>query len=81
MDYSSFQVLHDLLKDGIVEYIRGNGSSPNNSGNNSFFVCNGNISTEELLLLVFWLIVNLLFLVTLISASWQGLLGLSDPTQ
>ena len=46
MDYSSFQVLHDLLKDGIVEYIRGNGSSPNNSGNNSFFICNGNISTE-----------------------------------
>ena len=46
MDYSSFQVLHDLLKDGIVDYIRGNGNSPNNSGNNSFFVSNGNISTE-----------------------------------
>ena len=46
MDYLSFQGLHDLLKDGIVEYIQGNGSSPNNSGNNSFFICNGNISTE-----------------------------------
>ena len=46
MDYSSFQGLHDLLKDGIVEYIQGNGSSPNNSGNNSFFVRNGNISIE-----------------------------------
>ena len=37
---------YDLLKDGIVEYIQGNGSSPNNSGNNSFFIRNGNISTE-----------------------------------
>ena len=46
MDYLSFQGLHDLLTDGIVEYIQGNGSSPNNSGNNSFFICNGNISTE-----------------------------------
>ena len=46
MDYSSFQGLHDLLKDGIVEYIQGNGSSPNNSGNNTFFIHNGNISTE-----------------------------------
>ena len=46
MDYSSFLGLHDLLKDGIVDYIQGNGSSPNNSGNNSFFIHNGNISTE-----------------------------------
>ena len=46
MDYSSFQCLHDLLKDGIVEYIQGNSRSPNNSGNNSSFICNGNISTE-----------------------------------
>ena len=46
MDYSSFQCLHDLLKDGIVEYIRGNSSSPNNSGKNSSFIHNGNISTE-----------------------------------
>ena len=33
MDYSSFQGLRDMLKDGIVEYIQGNESSPNNSSN------------------------------------------------
>ena len=46
MDYSSFQGLHDMLKDGIIEYIQGNESSPNNSGNKSFFIQNGDISTE-----------------------------------
>ena len=46
MDYSSFQDLHGLLKDGIIEYICGNESSPNNSGNKSFFIQNGDISTE-----------------------------------
>ena len=46
MDYLSFQVLHDLLKDGIVESIQRNGNSPNNSGKNTFFIHNGNISTE-----------------------------------
>ena len=46
MDYSSFQGLHDMLKDGIIEYIQGNESSPNNSGNKSFFIQHGDISTE-----------------------------------
>ena len=46
MDYASFQHLHDLLKDGIVQYIQASNSSPNYSQNQSFFVCNGNITTE-----------------------------------
>ena len=46
MDYSSFQDLHDMFKDGIIEYICENESSSNNSGNKSFFIQNGDISTE-----------------------------------
>ena len=46
MDYASFQRLHDLLKDGIVQYIRRSDSSLNYSQNQSFFVRNGNIATE-----------------------------------
>ena len=46
MDYASFQRLHELLKDGILQYIRRSGSSPNYSQNPSFFVRNGNITTE-----------------------------------
>ena len=46
MDYTSFQCLHELLKDGIVQYIRQSDSSPNYSQNPSFFVHNGNITTE-----------------------------------
>ena len=46
MDYASLQCLHDLLKDGIVQYIRGSDSSLNYSQNQSFFVRNGNITTE-----------------------------------
>ena len=46
MDYASFQRLHDLLKDGIIQYIRGSDGSHNYSPNQSFFVHNGNITTE-----------------------------------
>ena len=46
MDYASFQFLHELLKDGILQYIRQSDSSPNYSQNPSFFVHNGNITTE-----------------------------------
>ena len=46
MDYASFQCLHELLKDGILHYIRRSDSSQNYSPNPSFFVRNGNITTE-----------------------------------
>ena len=46
MDYASFQRLHELLKDGILHYIRRSDSSQNYSPNPSFFVRNGNITTE-----------------------------------
>ena len=46
MDYASLQRLHELLKDGILQYIRRSDSSQNYSPNPSFFVCNGNITTE-----------------------------------
>ena len=46
MDYASFQRLHQLLKDGILHYIRRSDSSQNYSPNPSFFVRNGNITTE-----------------------------------
>ena len=47
MDYASFQRLHELLKDGILHYIRrSNSHNPNYSPNPSFFVRNGNITTE-----------------------------------
>ena len=46
MDYTSFQRLHELLKDGILHYIRRSDTSPNYSPNPSFFVHNGNITTE-----------------------------------
>ena len=35
-----------MLKDGIIEYICEKESSPKNSGNKSFFIQNGDISTE-----------------------------------
>ena len=41
-----FRAYMTLLKDGIIEYIQGNESSPNNSGNKSFFIQHGDISTE-----------------------------------
>ena len=46
MDYTLFQFLHELLKDGILQYIRRSDSSPNYSQNPSFFIHNGNITTE-----------------------------------
>ena len=46
MDYASFQHLHELLKDGILQYIRRSDSSLNYSKNPSFFILNGNITTE-----------------------------------
>ena len=46
MDYASFQHLHELLKDGILQYIRRSNSSQNYSPNPSFFIRNGNITTE-----------------------------------
>ena len=46
MDCASFQRLHELLKDGILHYIRRSDSSQNYSPNPSFFVRNRNITTE-----------------------------------
>ena len=46
MDYASFQRLHEILKDGILHYISRSDSSQNYSPNPSFFVRNGNITTE-----------------------------------
>ena len=46
MDYALFQRLHELLKDGILHYIRRSDSSQNYSPKPSFFVRNGNITTE-----------------------------------
>ena len=46
MDYAAFQRLHELLNDGIVQYIRRSDSSLNYSQNQCFFVRNGNITTE-----------------------------------
>ena len=46
MDYALFQRLHELLKDGILHYITRSDSSQNYSPNPTFYVRNGNITTE-----------------------------------
>ena len=46
MDYALFQHLHELFEDGILHYIRQSDSSQNYSPNPSFFIHNGNITTE-----------------------------------
>ena len=46
MDYLSFLELHELLKDGIEEYIRKEGTSTNSSANEPFYRKNGKITTQ-----------------------------------
>ena len=46
MDYPSFLELHELLKDGIEEYVRKEVTSTNTSDNEPFYRKNGKITTQ-----------------------------------
>ena len=46
MDYPSFLKLHELLKDGIDEYICKEGTTTNSSANQPFYRKNGKITTQ-----------------------------------
>ena len=46
MDYPSFLELHELLKDGIEEYVRKEVTSTNTSANEPFYRKNGKITTQ-----------------------------------
>ena len=51
MDYEGFMVLHDILKQGIQEYITNNNNRTDYSPSSvnqlySFYILNGEISTE-----------------------------------
>ena len=46
MDYSSFLELHDLLKDGINEYIHKEERTTNSSAKQPFHRKNGKITTQ-----------------------------------
>ena len=46
MDYPSFLELHELLKDGIEEYVRKEGTTTNRSANQPFYRKNGKITTQ-----------------------------------
>ena len=46
MDYPSFLELHELLKDGIEEYIRKEVTSTNSSANKPFYRKNGKITKQ-----------------------------------
>ena len=46
MDYPSFLELHELLKDGIKEYVRKEVTSTNSSANQPFYRKNGKITTQ-----------------------------------
>ena len=46
MDYPAFLELHELLKDGIEEYVRKEGTSRNSSANEPFYRKNGKITTQ-----------------------------------
>ena len=46
MDYPSFLELHELLKDGIEEYVRKEATSTNTSANEPFYRKNGKITTQ-----------------------------------
>ena len=46
MDYQLFLELHELLKDGIEEYVRKEGITSNSSANQPFYRKNGKITTQ-----------------------------------
>ena len=46
MDYPSFLELHELIKDGIEEYVRKEVTSTNSSANQPFYRKNGKITTQ-----------------------------------
>ena len=46
MDYPLFLELHELLKDGIKEYVRKEGTSTNSSANQPFYRKNGKITMQ-----------------------------------
>ena len=46
MDYPSFLELHELLKDGIEEYVRKEVTSTNSSANQPFYRKNGKITMQ-----------------------------------
>ena len=46
MDYPLFLELHELLKDGIDEYIHKEGTTTNSSANQPFYRKNGKITTQ-----------------------------------
>ena len=46
MDYPSFLALHEVLKDGIDEYVRQEGTTTNSSANQPFYRKNGKITTQ-----------------------------------
>ena len=50
MNYPSFLELHELLKDGIEEYVHKEATSTNTSANEPFYRKNGKITTQILLL-------------------------------
>ena len=54
MDYSSFLELHDLLKDGIDEYIHKEERTTNSSANQPFYRKNGKITTQICLACTLW---------------------------
>ena len=46
MDYPSFLELHELLKDGIEEYVHKEGTTTNSSANQPFYRKNGKITLQ-----------------------------------
>ena len=46
MDYPSFLELHELLKDGIEEYVHKEGTTTNSSANQPFYRKNGKITMQ-----------------------------------
>ena len=46
MDYPSFLELHELLKDGIEEYVHKEGTTTNSSANQPFYSKNGKITLQ-----------------------------------
>ena len=54
MDYPSFLELHELLKDGIKEYVCKEGTTTNSSANQPFYRKNGKITTQIRLACALW---------------------------
>ena len=58
MDYPLFLELHELLKDGIDEYVHKEGTSTNSSANQPFYRKNGKITTQICLACALWYFVG-----------------------